>query len=220
MMLDSREPITDVITQDKTARWREARIGRFTASIFSELICAKGKPTQTMLSRCAAVAAERITGMDAFSSQTKAMEWGLDLEEKAFEVLSDKWLPLQGATFVAFGEKAGATPDAYALIDGELSTVDIKCPFTSSQFVQWCAIGDGPEDLEEFSKPYYWQIMAQARFTGAKLCSLAYYDPRMPKGKEWKARTYTLVPMVVEIIDNAIAAAEIEVERFIALMQD
>lgn len=220
MKLNSAEPITDVITQDRTARWKEARLGRFTASVFSELICAKGKPTQTMLSRCAAVAAERITGVDAFSSQTKAMEWGLDMEEKAFEVLSDKWVPLQGATFVAFGENAGATPDAYALIRNHLSTVDIKCPFTSSQFVQWCAIGDGPEDLQAFSKEYYWQIMAQARFTGVTLCSLAYYDPRMPKDKEWKARTYTLDPMVVEIIDSAIMAAEIEVERFIALMQD
>lgn len=212
-------PADDIVTQGNTAKWKEARLGRFTASVFHEIVCARGKPTQAMLSRCASVAAERLTGIEAFSGQTKAMEWGLDMELQAFEFLCDNWTELQGATFVPYKENAGATPDAYASIYGTLCTVDIKCPFTSSQFVQWVAAGEGLEDLKRFKPEYYWQVLAQARFCGTEMAALVYYDPRMPGSKRWLARTYQLLPEAVEIIDQALSDAERETQRFMALMQ-
>ena len=212
-------PITDVITQDKTARWHDARLGRFTASVFSDIVCARGKPTEAMLKRCASVAAERLTGMEAYSAQTKAMEWGMDLEQNAFDMLSEEWAPLEGATFVPYGEIAGCTPDGYANIDGILSTLDIKCPFNSANYLQWCGIGDGPDDLKAYSKEYYWQIMSQAAFCGLTHCSLVFFDPRMPVGKKWKARTYELTSEIGETIIASLMAAEAEAQRFMALMQ-
>lgn len=211
-------PITDVVTQDKQARWRDARLGRFTASVFSDLICANRKPTQMFLSRCAAVAAERLTGMEAYSAQTKAMEWGQEMEQHAFEFLSSAWVELEAATFVPFGENAGCTPDAYATVNGRLSTVDLKCPFNSSNFIQFCAIGESWEDLKDFDKKYAWQVACQGRWCETELCSIAYVDPRITSAKKWRAITYPVTSEMIETIDATVALAEAEVERFMALM--
>lgn len=214
--------LTEVITQDKTARWHDARLGRFTASVFHELICANGKPTQTMRTRCAAVAAEIVTGMESYSAQTKAMEWGIEMEEHAFNLLSEVWTPLEAATFVPFGEDAGCTPDAYAMLPVGLSTVDIKNPFNSSNFVQFAAIGPTWEDLKGMGKEghkYAWQIATQARFCGTELCSIAYVDGRMPVAKRAIWRTYPVTAEMVEQIDEALAMARIERDRFLEVLK-
>lgn len=200
-------------------QWRDARLGRFTASTFGDLVCEKGKPTQTMLTRCAAVAAEIVTGMEAYSAQTKAMEWGIEMEAHAFELLSEVWGPLEAATFVPFGDDAGCTPDAYIKLPEGLSTIDIKCPFNSSQFVQFLALGDTWEDLKKWNKDYAWQIAVQAHFCDMPFCSIAYVDMRMPKGQQAKWRTYPMTDEMRDTITRTLSEARVERDRFLAAMQ-
>lgn len=219
-------PITDVVTQDQQGRWRDVRLGRFTASTFSDLICAKRDketglliPTEKFLTRCASVAAERLTGVEAYSAQTKAMEWGQDMEEKAIELLSELWTEVEGATFVPFGDEFGCTPDGYVKMEEGISTLDVKCPFNSAQFVKFCRIGDTWEDLKDFSPEYAWQIATQARFCGMQLCSIAYVDPRMPENIRAKWRTYALTIELVERIDETCRMASNECAAIMELMQ-
>ena len=100
-------------------------------------------------------------------------------------------------------------------------TVDIKCPFNSAVFVQWCAIGNSAAHLLKFNKDYYWQIMGQARVCGTDRAAIVYVDPRMPEDRhKWKARIYKLEDVDRLTIDNTLFNAEIECQRLMELMQD
>lgn len=173
------------------AQWLSARVGRFTASVFGDLIqddsgrlkkkvqvgdVVFGGSAITLIQK---VAMQRITGLEDQGPSSKQTERGEMLEDVAMAVLNRYWQPISRCAFIEAGEYAGASPD-FVADDGE-ATGDIKCPWNAEKFMEFVAINDDDhEALLAYDKGYYWQIMMQAWCAGVNTCYLALFDDRQP----------------------------------------
>lgn len=220
------------------SQWLSARVGRFTASVFGELIqedsnrlkkkvCVGdvvfGGAAITLIQK---VAMQRITGLEDQGPNSKQTERGEMLEEVALAVLNRCWKPVSRCAFIEAGEYAGASPD-FVTDEGE-ATGDIKCPWNAEKFMEFVAIEDDDHDaLMAYDKGYYWQIMMQAWCAGVSTCYLALFDDRQPlldidsewlvqetgysigSGKcAWVVRKFTLTDEIKARISRTLVAAE------------
>lgn len=218
--------------------WLSARVGRFTASTFGDLIQEDSGRLKkkievdgvvfggTGITLIQKIAMQRITGLEEQSPSTKQTERGELLEEVALAVLNRYWKPVSRCAFIEAGDFAGASPD-FVTDEGE-ATGDIKCPWNAEKFMEFVAVADDDhEALMAYDKGYYWQIMMQAWCAGVKTCYLALFDDRQPlldidaewlmqetgyavsSGKcAWVVRKFTLTDEVADRIKRTLAAAE------------
>lgn len=218
--------------------WMSARVGRFTASTFGELISedsARLKRKEkvgdvvfggTALTRIRKVAMQRITGLEENSPNSAQTERGESLEAVALAVLHLHWKPVSRSAFIELGDFAGASPD-FVTDEGE-ATGDIKCPWNPEKLMEFAALPDGDHDaLKEYDAKYYWQIMMQAYAAGVKVAYLVFFDDRQPLMEVdatqileetghhipsskcvWVVKRYELTQDVSDRIKNTLAAAE------------
>lgn len=229
----------DIIAQSSDrSGWLSARVGRFTASTFGDLIQEDSGRLKkkievdgvvfggTGITLIQKIAMQRITGLEEQSPSTKQTERGELLEEVALAVLNRYWKPVSRCAFIEAGDFAGASPD-FVTDEGE-ATGDIKCPWNAEKFMEFVAVADDDhEALMAYDKGYYWQIMMQAWCAGVKTCYLALFDDRQPlldidpewlmqetgyavsSGKcAWVVRKFTLTDEVADRIKRTLAAAE------------
>jgi putative phage-type endonuclease len=157
-----------------TDAWREARLGKVTASRVSDVI-AKTK-TGWGASRAnymAELLAERLTGVQYSTYTNAAMQWGTENEPEARAAYSFR--VGQDVTEVGFIDHpfiamSGASPDGEVGGDG---LVEIKCPNTATHVDT--LLGDPIEGK------YVAQMQWQMGCTGRQWCDWVSYDPRLPE---------------------------------------
>lgn len=166
-----------------TEEWFKDRLGKFTASNFSDLL-GTGKKKEEIFSQTAKTLilkklAERLTGEREEIPTTKAMQWGIDNEIvalRAYEqirninVLSAPFIKLKG-----YEDYCGGSPDG--LIPKLNGIIEIKCP-NSAKHIKTLFTGQIP--TEDYKK-YNTQMQLNMMVTNTDFCDFISYDPRMIK---------------------------------------
>lgn len=153
--------------EQNTEEWMNLRIGKFTASSFSDLLM--GKSTLGYNKTILKVVYQRMTKENPEAFSNGWMERGHELEPEAirhYEGLTfDKVL---NGGFFELDEWTGASPDGLIGNDGLLQ---IKCPAWNTHLS--CLNGD------KIPKEYIIQIQGEMMVTGNKWCDLMFYHPKL-----------------------------------------
>ncbi len=155
-----------------TQEWLELRLGKVTASKFSEVMTnGRGdKPSATAKSYMIKLVAEILRGQAMPFFENDAMRWGTETEPQAramYELRND--VDVKEVAFVELNEFVGVSPDGLVGDDGLL---EIKCPNTETQIKRFL-------DGVGLPKEYKAQVQGQLWVTGRKWCDFVSFDPRI-----------------------------------------
>lgn len=161
--------------EQRSTEWLDQRAGKCTASRFKDAIAFRkdGKPTADRQAYLMQLVTERLTGRPSTNFVTQAMQWGIDNEIIAKQLVADRFdLEMDEVGFVRHPTlQVGCSPDA--LLDLGKAVLEVKCP-TSITHAQTML-----EGMAEDHKP---QVQGQMWVTGAKRALFVSFDPRMPVG--------------------------------------
>ena len=159
--------------EQRSPEWFAARLGKATASRIADIV-AKTKTgySTSRANYLAELLCERLTGAQADSYVSPAMQWGTDKEPEAlslYEFQTDD--PVEALGFVDHPAitMSGASPDGLV---GALGLVEVKCPITATHLDT--LLGGS------VSGRYHTQIQWQLACTGRAWCDFVSYDPRVP----------------------------------------
>lgn len=162
--------------EQRSPEWYALRLGIPTASSFSNLVTAQGKPSKTLATYAMTLAAEIFAGkpIDPFEGSFWT-ERGRELEVEAlrlYEFATDEKLIPVG--FVTDDLKTmGCSPDA--LINGA-GMVEVKCLKAENHIkaiLQYQKDGECPPD-------YVQQTQGQLLICEREWCDLIFYHPELP----------------------------------------
>jgi len=188
-----------ILTDEQgSPEWLASRLGRPSASMFSNLITTSGKPSSSAKKYIAEMVAERLTGRSKPFYTNDHMERGNFLEpeaREAYEFITD--LEVVETGFILHdSEEFGCSPDGLVANDGGL---EIKCP---SDEVHAGYLIDGKVPTK-----YYQQVQGCMWVTGRDWWDFMSYHPEMPhllvrmeRNEEFIEAMATEVNKAVEII--------------------
>jgi len=157
-----------------TPEWFAARMGKPSASCFSKLITAGGKPSTSAAKYITELGAECITGESKPHFTSQAMIDGTERESDAREAY--EYITGCGVTQSGFilddSREYGCSPDGLIYGVTLMGGVELKCPQQDTQFGYLCK----PQTLV---KQYYQQIMGCLLVTGAAWWDVFSYHPNM-----------------------------------------
>lgn len=160
--------------EQRTDEWFEARLGKATASKFSDILAKlkSGGEAAGRRNYRAQLVVERITGKRPERFQSSAMEWGQDTEDLAkLEYRLRTGNEVEEVGFIEHATiAAGASPDGLVDKDG---TLEIKCLNTANH-IEVLKANLVPTD-------HYAQIQGQLWITGRSWCDFVSFDPDMPE---------------------------------------
>ena len=149
--------------------WDGLRLGKFTASTFSDLFMAK--TTAGYQKAIIKVAYERVTGESEESYNNKWMQRGHEKEPFArenYELLT--FNQLENGGFYEYSDFVGASPDAK--IVGLNGGCEFKCP-SFQVYNEYL-------ETKKIPKSYYWQIHGQLLCTGWDFIDyMPYSSPKL-----------------------------------------
>lgn len=192
--------------EQRSEAWHQNRLGRFTASIFSDVMAANN--TSTYENVLAKIAGEIITGEEEESFSSPAMERGVELEDEAAEYYES----IYGIKTEKIGlvipdesdelhEWVGISPDR--VVNNGL--LEIKCPLVKTH-LKYIRSGKLPNE-------YKWQVQGQLMVTMAEWCDFMSYYPNM---KPFIIRVYPDKVMINDLRDRLIES----VKRVNAILSD
>lgn len=166
-----------VIKADQgTPEWFEARLGKPTASRFSDVIAkTRSGYAASRKNYLAEIVIQRLTRQIPEGYQSPAMVWGIENEPVARLQYSLETGNNTEETSLWLHDKieTGASPDGLIGKDGIL---EIKCP-NSATHMETLHSGDIP-------RQYVAQVQGQMWITGRKWCDFVSFDPRMPENAQ------------------------------------
>lgn len=189
--------------EQRSLDWFRARMGCFSGSRVSELMKQgrkKDEPwSETAKAYIYQVAGERLFNeaflnddevfqdyLNTTTYTTKAMQWGIDMEEQA----KATYLQLhEGAELAEVGSCKHDTIDHFAaspdgiVYDRERSVMkclEVKCPILATHMKYTSEIHDA-ESLKRVKPEYYWQTMAEMACTGTRQTDFISYNPWIVK---------------------------------------
>lgn len=186
-----------ILVEQGSPEWLAARLGKVTASRFSDVL-AKGSG-KTRKAYMYELAAERLTGLPTQSYKSADMEWGSQCEEaarKEYELWTSNKADRVG--LFVLNNNIGASPDS---VVGEDGLLEIKCPKTTTQIDRFLN--------KEFPSEYMAQVQGQLWVTGRSWCDFVSYDPRI----NTEARYFCIRVLRDEVY---IKNLEVEVSKFVA----
>lgn len=199
-------PMKTELLEQGTDAWLQARLGRPTASEFSKLIGAQGKPSTQAAGYINRLIAERITGELPKIHETEAMRRGTELEPRArsfYEFIED--MDVTEVGLVLHPElECGASPDGL-LSDGE-GILEIKCPMGSTM-VEYLRGGKLPSKY----KP---QVMGQLWITNRAYCHFLAYHPKMDHLLVRVERDEAYIELLAEQVAKACETIKKETEKW------
>ena len=181
----------------RSDEWYAVRLGKVTASAFSNATAGGAGKTRTTLMR--KLIAERMTDLPEESYSNGAMDWGTETEEQArdyYAQINDCIVKEVG--FVELNEDIGASPDG---LIGENGLIEIKCP-NSSTHIGYILDNKLPSS-------YVKQVQGQMWVTGRKWTDFVSYDPRVSKRPYWCIR--------VSRDEKVIAELDVKLNAFIGI---
>lgn len=130
--------------------------------------------------------------IDQVSVNTKAMQWGADMEDQAKACFCQ--LPQNEGIEIADVSSCkhdtipyfAASPDGaiYGRDGGDIKIIEVKCPNINTYMKYRTLIHDAAS-LKETEPKYYWQMMAEMSCTGAKGGIFIVYCPWLSKPIHW-----------------------------------
>lgn len=186
--------------EQRTTEWYELRIGKFSASSFSDFFM--GESTAGYKNAIADIAFERITGKSSESGfSSKDMQRGVELEPDAresYEKLTFNKVH-NGGIFV-MDDWTCCSPDGRI---GDKGLIEIKCPKHNTQ-MYYLASGKLP-------KEYFYQVHFQMYVAEREWNDFFSFHPDL---KPLKIRVYRDETVITEI-KNKIAESKIKIEELI-----
>lgn len=189
--------------------WFRSRVGFLTGSKVSDIMKSGRKKDEvfsdTAKSYLFQVAGERMFNptflnddgifqdyIDQVSVNTKAMQWGADMEDQAKACFCQ--LPQNEGIEIADVSSCkhdtipyfAASPDGaiYGRDGGDIKIIEVKCPNINTYMKYRTLIHDA-DSLKETEPKYYWQMMAEMSCTGAKGGIFIVYCPWLSKPIHW-----------------------------------
>lgn len=166
--------LSSVGVDQRSEEWFRARLGKATASRVSDVVArTKSGYSASRANYAAQLVCERLTGVQADSFSSAAMQWGTDHEDDAraaYSFMRDVDVQAVGFVDHPMVSEAGASPDGLVGSDGLL---EIKCPNTATHIDT--LLNDAIADK------YIIQMQWQLACCDRQWCDFASYDPRMPE---------------------------------------
>lgn len=148
--------------------WLALRLGKFTASTFSDLFMKK--ETAGYKKAIRKVVYERLTGESPESFSNDYMERGHEIEPLAREAYEIKTFnTVTNGGFFEYNEWVGASPDG---LIGEDGLLEIKSPIYNTM-IDYLIDNILP-------RQYLYQVQGQLFVTGRKWCHFIAYHPKLP----------------------------------------
>lgn len=185
-----------------TGEWFNDRTGKLTASRMNaaRAFLKSGAEASERKKLKIEILCERLTGDIVPKYVTNEMQWGIDQEPAAKEMLS----ATMGWTIRDLGfldhpaiENCGASPDGY--IEQEAALIEIKCP-TSSTMLSWLL--NAKENHLWLPEEHIAQMTLQSACMGGIPVWFCAYDPRLPEKQKLLLRKFTPTEEKIEEIEN------------------
>lgn len=187
--------------QQGTDEWRQARLGKVTASRIADIVAkTKSGHAASRQNYMMELLCQRLTGRQEEGHQTAAMQRGTELEPKARATyILETGCDVEETGLIDHPRIAmsGASPDGLVHPDGLL---EIKCPNTATH-VDFLRSG---RPQEKYIKQMQWQMAC----TGRAWCDFVSYDDRLPEHLSYRC-------VRIDRDDALIAELESEVVRFL-----
>lgn len=197
--------------EQRSDEWFKARIGKFTASNFGDVMTSGRKKDEVFSKKAMEIIydkiAEKATGRsrqifgDALEHGVENEPYAIALYEQSTgrKVSSVGFVPLKG-----YEEYSGGSPDG--IIDEGKGIIEVKCPYNSAYHI-WSVVNKGIRP-KTHSK-YYTQMQLNMLCTGAEYCDFISFDPRVKdslkivvvryeKDYEFIAKIYERLDLVIE----------------------
>lgn len=199
-----------MINEDNDQRelsWRRIRIGKITGSKVADIM-KSGRKKDEVFSETAKTYLYQIAGERLFnpaflndddifqdyinqvSVNTKAMQWGVDMEDqaKACFVQLNEGMEIAEVSSCSHDTipHFAASPDGaiYGRDGGDIKIIEVKCPNINTYMKYRTLIHDAAS-LKETEPKYYWQMMAEMSCTGATSGYFIVYCPWLSKPIHW-----------------------------------
>jgi hypothetical protein len=196
-----------ILTDEQgSPEWLASRLGRPSASMFSNLITTSGKPSSSAKKYIAEMVAERLTGRSKPFYTNDHMERGNFLEteaREAYEFITD--LEVVETGFILHdSEEFGCSPDGLVANDGGL---EVKCP---SDGVHAGYLIDGKVPTK-----YYQQVQGCMWVTGRDWWDFMSYHPEMPHLLVRMERNEEFIEAMATEVNKAVEIIVKESERWV-----
>ena len=183
--------------------WREARLGKATASRIADVVRSvkSGGYAASRANYMAQLVRERLGCVDTEGFVSDAMRWGTEQEPNAraaYELFQGVLVDQVGFVDHPSIPMSGASPDGLV---GEDGLVEFKCPNTATHFDTLVSEKIDPD----YIKQMHWEMIC----TGRKWCDFVSYDPRVPERMQLYVQRVEIRPLLV-------GALEAEVVKFLA----
>lgn len=189
-----------IIAEQGSDEWLQARLGRATASRFTDIMAlTRSGYSASRKNYTAELVIQRITQQIPENFSSAAMAWGTDTEpvaRLAYELETGNEVEETGL-WMHDDIEAGASPDGFIGQDGLL---EIKCP-NSATHLETLHTGKVP-------RQYIAQVQGQMWITDRKWCDFVSFDPRMPENAQ-------MIIIRVNRDDEYIERLEEEVRSFL-----
>lgn len=191
---------TEIKAEQRTPEWYAARLGKATASRFSDIMArTRTGYSASRKNYMAELVTERLTNQSSDSFTSSAMQWGIDNEPLArleYELTTGNETKETGL-WIHDTLDAGASPDGFVNSDGLL---EIKCPNTATHI----------ETLQtkKIPRQYIAQVQGQLWITNKKWCDFVSFDPRLPQNAQ-------MVIIRAERDEGFIEELEQEIKQFL-----
>jgi len=196
----------------RTAAWRQARLGKVTASRIGDVITrTKSGYGAARATYAAQLVAERLTGVPSEGFVSAAMQWGIETEAYArARYAFETDLEVRQVGFLGHPTMAccGASPDGLV---GEDGLVEFKCPTTATHLQT--LLGE-PPPLKHLA-----QVQWQMAVTGRAWCDLVSYDPRVCLELQLFVRRIHRDAAVISALEAEVAGFLDEIEGTLARLQ-
>ena len=183
--------------------WLALRVGKFTASTFSDLFM--DKKTAGYQKAIIKVAYERVTGESEESYSNKWMQRGHEKEPFARENYElQTFNSVEDAGFFEYDDFTGASPDAKII--GQNGGCEFKCP-SFQIYNEYLETGKLP-------KAYYWQIHGQLLCTDWDFIDyMPYSSPKLKQILIRVERDEKTLEMLKTKLNECIEEVKILIER-------
>lgn len=177
--------------QQNTPEWLNVRLGKFTASTFSDLF---SKPsTKTYQNAINKVVFERLTHELPESFSNDWAERGHELEAEAIEAYEMRtFTKVNRVGFVEMDDWTGCSPDG---LIGEDGLIQVKCPKYST-LIEYVLSGEVPND-------YMIQMQGELWVTGRKFNEFFVYHPKLKPILKRVERDEAMIASIAEAVKTA-----------------
>ena len=175
--------------RQRTPEWYSARLGKFTASHFSDLMA---KPaanlapwSKSAINYIQDLALQLYLNKYTSRPDNDATRWGMRKEEEALQEFgraSGFEVNETGFVLHPMFPEVGATPDAFVVEKDQpesLILAQVKCPYGQKNHLHYIRKIQDAGSLKKCRCAYHWQIQGEIWVTGASHSYFVSFDPRI-----------------------------------------